>query len=66
MAASRRTTPPEPNRMWFITVIFKNLLRRKVRSLLTVVGIGIGVAAVVAMTAIAWGFERTWTRTYAN
>ena len=50
--------------MWFITVIFKNLLRRKVRSLLTVVGIGIGVAAVVAMTAIAWGFERSWTRAY--
>lgn len=51
--------------MWFITVIFKNLLRRRVRSLLTVVGISIGVAAVVAMTAIAWGFERSWTRAYS-
>ena len=50
--------------MWFITVIFKNLLRRKVRSLLTVVGIAVGVAAVVAMTAIAWGFEKSWTGTY--
>ena len=50
--------------MWFITVIFKNLLRRKVRSLLTIVGISIGVAAVVAMTAIAWGFEKSWTRAY--
>ena len=50
--------------MRFITVILKNLLRRKVRSVLTIVGISIGVAAVVAMTAIAWGFEKSWTRAY--
>ena len=50
--------------MWFITVIFKNLFRRRVRSLLTVVGIAVGVAAVVAMTAIAWGFEKSWTGAY--
>jgi len=50
--------------MWFITIILKNLLRRKVRSLLPVTGISIGVAAVVAMTAIAWGFEKGWIRAY--
>ena len=36
--------------MWFITVIFKNLFRRRVRSLLTVVGIAVGVAAVFIET----------------
>jgi putative ABC transport system permease protein len=50
--------------MWFATVIFKNLFRRKTRTLLTVAGISIGVAAVVAMTAIAWGFEKGWVRAY--
>jgi putative ABC transport system permease protein len=50
--------------MRFLTVIFKNLLRRRTRSLLTVVGIAVGVAAVVTMTAIAWGFEKSWAKAY--
>jgi putative ABC transport system permease protein len=50
--------------MWFLTVILKNLLRRRTRSLLTMVGIAVGVAAVVTMTAIAWGFEKSWTKAY--
>lgn len=50
--------------MRFLTVICKNLLRRRTRSLLTVVGIAVGVAAVVTMTAIAWGFEKSWTKAY--
>ena len=50
--------------MRFFTVVFKNLLRRRTRSLLTVTGIAVGVAAVVTMTAIAWGFERSWTKAY--
>ena len=45
---------------FFLTVICKNLLRRFVRSLLTVVGIAIGVGAVVALASIAWGFQKTW------
>ncbi len=36
-------------------MIFKDLFRRKVRTLLTAVGVGIGVAAVVALGAIAEG-----------
>jgi putative ABC transport system permease protein len=50
--------------MRFLTVIFKNLLRRRTRSLLTVIGIAVGVAAVVTMTAIAWGFEKSWAKAY--
>jgi ABC-type antimicrobial peptide transport system permease subunit len=36
-------------------MVFKNLLRRKIRTSLTVLGIGIGVAAVVALGAMAEG-----------
>ena len=51
---------------FFLTVVAKNLLRRSVRSLLTVVGIAIGVAAVVALASIAWGFQKTWEEAYAS
>jgi len=37
-------------------MIIKNLLRRKTRTFLTVIGIAIGVAAVVALGAIAEGY----------
>src|SRR4051812_25786709 len=46
--------------MRFSTLIARNLLRRGVRTLLTVVGLAIGIAAVVAMLGIAWGFERSF------
>ncbi len=42
-------------------MIFRNLLRRKTRTLLTVIGIGIGVAAVVALGAMAEGFINAYT-----
>ena len=38
-------------------MIFKNLLRRKGRTLLTVLGIAIGVAAIVALGALADGLQ---------
>ncbi len=42
-------------------MILKNLLRRKTRTFLTLVGIAIGVAAVVAMGAMAEGFINSYT-----
>jgi putative ABC transport system permease protein len=50
--------------MSFLTLILKNLLRRRSRSLLTVIGIAIGIAAVVALTSLAWGFEKSWESVY--
>lgn len=38
-------------------MIFKNLLRRKGRTLLTVLGISIGVAAIIGLGALAEGLE---------
>ena len=37
-------------------MVLKNLLHRKTRTLLTVLGIAVGVAAVVALGALADGF----------
>jgi putative ABC transport system permease protein len=51
--------------MTFFTIIWKNLLRRRTRSLLTMAGIAIGIGAVVALASLAWGFETSWVRTYA-
>ena len=50
--------------MRFSTLVLKNLLQRPARSLLTIGGIAIGVGAVVALTSLAWGFEKTWTGVY--
>ena len=50
--------------MSFFTLILKNLLRRRSRSVLTIIGIAVGIAAVVALTSLAWGFERSWSNIY--
>jgi putative ABC transport system permease protein len=48
----------------FLTLVFKNLLRRPTRSLLTMTGIAVGIAAVVALSSIAWGFQKSWEHAY--
>ncbi|WZO96118.1 ABC transporter permease [Isosphaeraceae bacterium EP7] len=52
--------------MRFSTLILKNLLNRPTRSLLTVVGLAIGIAAVVALMGIAAGFERSFLSLYSS
>lgn len=37
-----------------------NILHRPMRNAVSVLTIALGVAAIVAMTAIAWGFEASW------
>lgn len=49
-----------PSRMHFITIAWRNLTRRPIRTLLTVVGLAIAVAAVVALVGISDGFERSY------
>ncbi|PWH14653.1 MAG: hypothetical protein DDG59_12535 [Anaerolineae bacterium] len=44
-----------------IRMIVKNLMRRKGRTILTVLGIGIGVAAIVSLSALADGFQMGYT-----
>ena len=46
--------------MSFLTVVARGLMRRRVRTGLTLVGISIGIAAVVALVGISRGFEKSW------
>src|ERR1017187_1987425 len=59
-----RSAPHRTGIMLFVTLVCKNLLRRSTRSVLTIVGIAVGIAAVVALTSIAWGFETSWVHAY--
>lgn len=46
--------------MTFLTVVTRGLWRRPVRTGLTIIGISIGIAAVVALVGISRGFETSW------
>jgi ABC-type antimicrobial peptide transport system permease subunit len=40
-----------------MNIIFRNLLRRKIRTSLTILGIGVGVTVIIALGALADGFQ---------
>jgi putative ABC transport system permease protein len=50
--------------MSFLALVIHNLTRRPARSLLTAVGVAVGIAAIVVLFSLAWGFERTWGAAY--
>jgi putative ABC transport system permease protein len=50
--------------MHFYTFVMKNVGRRRVRSLLTILGMAIAVGAVVALVGIATGFENSFMSIY--
>jgi putative ABC transport system permease protein len=52
--------------MWFLFVIWKNLIRRPARSALTALGVAIAVAAVVSLSGVAAGLERSFLELYAE
>ena len=45
--------------MRFLTLVYRNVSRRPIRSALTVCGMAIAVAAVVALVGIADSFQRS-------
>lgn len=45
--------------MTFLTIVMRSLIRRPVRTGLTLVGIAVGIAAVVALVGIAQGYEKS-------
>src|SRR3954469_12259038 len=47
--------------MTFLNVVTRNLTRRKVRTGLTLVGIAVGIAAVVALIGLSRGLVTSWT-----
>lgn len=50
--------------MRFATYILRNMIGRKARTALTVLGLAVGIAAVMVLTGIAWGFERSFQAIY--
>jgi putative ABC transport system permease protein len=52
--------------MWFSTFIFKNLIRRPLRSLLTAFAVALAIGSVIALVGIANGFEQTFLTLYAD
>jgi putative ABC transport system permease protein len=46
--------------MTFFTVVTRGLIRRPVRTGLTILGISVGIAAVVALVGISRGFSKSW------
>ena len=52
--------------MHFATLILKNLMRRRGRSLLTIFGIAIGVGAVVSLVGLAGSFEKSFLDHYSG
>ncbi len=50
--------------MTLFQLTVKNLSRRRVRTALTILGIGLGIGAVVALLGLAWGLEASWSDAY--
>ncbi len=50
--------------MRFYSFVFKNVLRRRVRSCLTMAGMAVAVGAVVALVGISSGFEQSFLKVY--
>src|SRR5262249_6910024 len=52
--------------MRFTTLILKNLMRRPGRSLLTILGLAIGVGVVVSLVGLAGSFEKSFMKHYSD
>jgi len=52
--------------VYFVTFLAKNLLRRRTRTLLTVLGLSVAVAAVMAMMAVGSNIESAVERSFAS
>jgi putative ABC transport system permease protein len=50
--------------MWFISLVFKNVWRRKIRSLLTCSSMAVAVCAVISMLGTAEGYEHSFAALY--
>jgi len=52
--------------MHFLDFVLRNLLRRKVRTGLTIVGVSVAIAAVVALLSVTGGYERSSKEQFAS
>ena len=52
--------------MRFVTLVWKNIYRRPMRSILTMVGLGVAISAVVSLVGISDSFERHFSSLYQD
>jgi putative ABC transport system permease protein len=50
--------------MYFVTLLLKNLLRRKARSLLTLLGLAVAIGTVMTLRGVAQGFEESFLENF--
>ena len=53
-------------KLTFAGFVWKNLKRRRLRSLLALGGIGMAVGAFVGLVGFSRGFEQQWMRLYSS
>ena len=54
------------NQLTFVRFAWKNLWRRRLRTLLTLAGIGMAMAAFVCLVGFSRGFEQAWRQMYSS
>jgi hypothetical protein len=52
--------------MTLLHLALRNILRRKLRTALTLVGVGVGIAAFVSLVGFSNLFEEQWRRMYES
>jgi putative ABC transport system permease protein len=52
--------------MYFATFLLKNLVRRRGRSLLTILGIAVAIGTVVTLRGVSYGFERSFRANFEH
>src|SRR5438105_2737651 len=52
--------------MWFITFVYKNLVRRPLRSFLTIMAIAIAIGSFISLVGISIGFQRSFLQIYES
>src|SRR5262249_41173991 len=52
--------------MYFATFLLKNLVRRKARSLLTILAIAVAMGTVVTLRGVSYGFERSFRANFEH
>jgi len=52
--------------MSFFEIALRNILRRRLRTVLTLAGVTVGIAAFVALVGFSRSFEREWLRIYES
>src|SRR5271167_1513023 len=55
-----------PSHLSFTGFAWKNLWRRRLRTLLTLLGIGMAIGAFVALVGFSRSFEHEWQRLYSS